>query len=47
MQKHGFKVFDLDLAQLKSSSFLVSMVSFVTFQNVLFFMGINEKLGRI
>jgi hypothetical protein len=47
MQRCGFGFFDLDLAQLKSSSFLVSMVSFATFQSVPFFEGINKKLGKI
>ncbi len=47
MQRGGFKLFDLNLAQLKNSSFLVSMVSFVTFQNVPFFKGLDEGLGKI
>jgi hypothetical protein len=47
MQRGGFKFFDLDLTQLKSSSFIVSMASFVNFQSVPFFKGINERLGRI
>jgi hypothetical protein len=46
IQRGGFGFFDLDLAQLKSSSFLVSMVSFVTFQSVLFFNRINKILGK-
>jgi hypothetical protein len=46
MQRCGFGLSDLNLAQLKSSSFSVSMVSFVTFQSVPFFKGINEKLGK-
>jgi hypothetical protein len=47
MQRGGFKLFDLNLAQLKNSSFLVSMVSFVTFQSVPFFKGLDEGLGKI
>jgi hypothetical protein len=46
MQRCGFELFDLDLAQLKSSSFSVSMVSFVTFQSVPFFKRISERLGK-
>jgi hypothetical protein len=47
MQKGGFKLIDLNLAQLKSSSFLVLMVSIVTFQSVPFFKEMDERLGRI
>ncbi len=47
MQRHRFGLFYLDLAELKSSSFLMSMVSFVTFQSVPFFKGIDKRLGRI
>ncbi len=47
MQRGKFRLFDLNLAQLKNSSFVVSMVSFVTFQSVPFFKGIDERLGRI
>jgi hypothetical protein len=47
MQKGGFKFFNLDLAQLKNSSFLMLMVSFVIFQSVPFFKGIGERMGRI
>jgi hypothetical protein len=47
MQRHRFGLFYLDLVELKSSSFLMSMVSFVIFQSVPFFKGINERLGRI
>jgi hypothetical protein len=46
MQRCGFGLSDLNLAQLKSSSFSMSMVSFVTFQSVPFFKGINEKLKK-
>ncbi len=45
MQGHRIGLFGLDLVQLKSSSFLVSLVFFVTFQSVPFFKGINKKLG--
>jgi hypothetical protein len=47
MQRRGFGLFDLDLAQLKSSSFKKSMVSFFTFQSVPFFKGMNKRLGKI
>ncbi len=47
MQKHKFKLFNLDLVELKSSSFLMSTLYFVTFQNVPFFKGIDERLKRI
>ncbi len=46
MQKRGFKLFDLDLTQLKSFSFSMIMVSFATFQSVHFFKGINKRLGK-
>jgi hypothetical protein len=46
MQKHRIGLFNLNLAQLKSSSFSMSMVSFVTFQSVPFFKGINERFGK-
>jgi hypothetical protein len=46
MQRHGFGLFDLDLAQLKSSSLSLSLVSFVIFQSVPFFKVINERLGK-
>jgi len=46
MQRHGFELFNFNLAQLKGSSFLVSMVSFATFQSVLFFKEIDERLGN-
>jgi hypothetical protein len=47
MQKDVFGLFNYDLAQLKNSSFLVSMVSIDIFQSVPFFKGIDEKVGRI
>jgi hypothetical protein len=47
MQRGGFKLLDLDLTQLKSSSFSMLMASFVNFQSVPLFKGINERLGRI
>jgi hypothetical protein len=46
MQGRKIELFDLDLAQLKSSSFSMSMVSFVTFQSMPFFKGIGERLGK-
>jgi hypothetical protein len=46
MQGRKVDLFHLNLAQRKSSSFLVSMVSFVTFQSMPFFKGINERLGK-
>ncbi len=46
MQKGKFRLFNVDLAQLKSSSLLVPMVSFVTFQSVHFFKGIGETLWK-
>jgi hypothetical protein len=46
MQGRKVKLFDLDLAQLKSSSFSMSIVSFATFQSMPFFKGINERLGK-
>jgi hypothetical protein len=46
MQRHGFKLFDLDLPKLKSSSFSVSTMFFITFQNVPFFKGTNKRLGK-
>jgi hypothetical protein len=46
MQWRGFKLFDLKLTQLKSSSFSMSMVSFITFQSLPFFKGINKRLGK-
>jgi hypothetical protein len=45
MQRHGFGLFDLDLAEQKSFSFLVSMVSFMTFQNVPL-QGDQQKIGK-
>jgi hypothetical protein len=46
MQGRKVDLFDLNLAQLKKISFLMSMVSFVAFQSMLFFKGINERLGK-
>jgi hypothetical protein len=46
MQGRKVKLFNLDLAQLKNSSFLVSMVFFVTFQGMPFFKEINERLRK-
>jgi hypothetical protein len=46
MQRHRFGLFYLDLVELKSSSFLMSMVSFVIFQSVPF-KGIDKRLGKI
>jgi hypothetical protein len=46
IQKGGFKLFHLNLAQLKNSSFLMLMVSFVTFQNVALFKGIGKRLEK-
>jgi hypothetical protein len=46
MQRSRLGLFNPDLTQLKSSSFLMSVVPFVIFQSVPFFKGINERLGK-
>jgi len=46
MQRRGFKLFNLNLAQLKSSSFSMSMVLFATFQKCAFLQGGQQKIRK-
>jgi len=44
---HRVKLFDLDLVQLKNSSFSMSIVFFVTFQSVPFFKGLVKNWEKL